>query len=360
MNRVITAILILLILPLHSCKKESINPRHTGELYLDHATDIAVKLETLKTINHLWKDAGWWSSACLMDAMLDYAKNSGADVSVECRQIFNANKYFAGGGFKNRSYDDCAWWAIAWLKAYDLYGNDEYLQTAQDIFSYMVTGGWDTGCNGGMAWHNTYRYKNAITNELFILLAARLAQHQTEPWLKAYYTDWSVKAWTWLNQSGVQNAAHLYNDGLDDNCNNNGGTAWSYNQGVILGALKELYVLTDNIQYLQSAQQTAYASMSALSNADTILTEPCGRNFGEDAAEFKGPYIKYLSCLNTVLHDGTIKQFIIHNAAIVWANDQNLQHLFDAVWAGPYQTGNAQSTGTVLDLMNAATIQMRQ
>ena len=121
-----TALLILLIalLPLHGCKKEdSINPRHTGELYLDHSTDIAVELQKIQSSgNYLWS-SGWWESANIMEALVDYSKNSGADVSAMCRQIYNANQYFAGGDFKNRTYDDCGWWALAWMKAYDQYGD---------------------------------------------------------------------------------------------------------------------------------------------------------------------------------------------------------------------------------------------
>jgi len=359
-NTFVLLLLVLLIAP--GCKKEDpINPRHTGELYLDHSTDIAVALQKIQNPgNYLWSP-GWWESANIMEAMIDYGKNSGADVSGMCKQIYNANQYFAGGDFKNRTYDDCGWWALAWIKAYDQYGDGRYLQTAEDIFAYMAAGGWDnTTCNGGMAWQNIDRYKNAITNELFILLAARLASRQGTLWQKAYYLDWALKGWNWLEQSGMRNADYLFNDGLDKNCNNNGATTWTYNQGVILAALKEIYTLTNNPQYLQSARQTAFSSMAKLSDADSILTEPCGRNWGEDAEQFKGPYIKFLSELNTVLKDSVIKQYIVHNAATAWGNAQNSDHLFDGIWQGPFENWQGSATGVALDLMNAATVQLRQ
>ena len=156
------------------------------------------------------------------------------------------------------------------------------------------------------------------------------------------------------------NADHLFNDGLDKNCNNNGNTEWTYNQGVILAALKDISALTANPQYLQTAHQMALASMVKLSDADSILTEPCGRNFGVDAGQFKGPYIKFLGELNTVLKDPMIKQYIIHNAATAWGNAQNTDHLFDGLWQGPFESWQGNTTGVALDLMNAATIQARQ
>jgi len=362
MKKAVLIFLWVALCALPGCKKEeAINPMHTGELYLDHATDIAVALQGLQTpANHLWKGAGWWISGNTFEAILDYAKNSGADVSVMCSQIYEANQFYAGAGFRNRSYDDCAWWALAFIKAYDRYGDARYLATAQDIFAYMQVGGWDNVCGGGMNWQNIERYKNAITNELFILLAARLAGRQTDVVQKVYYLDWSVKGWNWLYQSGMINSDHLVNDGLDKNCNNNGETTWTYNQGVILAALKELYMLTSDPQYLQIARQLATGSMSRLSDANRILTEPCRDNCNEDGQQFKGIYIKYLGELNTVIKDSTIKQYIVRNAAAAFTNAQNTQHLYDPSWQGPYTQSTVSSTTSALNLMNAATIQMRQ
>ncbi|MDB5284251.1 MAG: coagulation factor 5/8 type domain protein [Bacteroidota bacterium] len=361
MRTVYVLLLLIALVGLTGCKKYSINSKHTGELYLDHATDIAVALQGIqKSGTHLWQKAGWWNAANIMEALIDYSKLSGNAVSGSCRQIFNANKGALDGGFKNRSYDDCAWWALAWIKAYDQYGDKEYLEIAEDIFAYMKAGGWDNNCNGGMAWQNTVRYKNAITNELFILLAARLAVRQSETYQKAYYLEWALRGWNWLDASGMLNADNLYNDGLDKNCNNNGEQTWTYNQGVILAALKEIYGLTADPQYLQRARPIAFACMTKLSDPDSILTEPCGRNFGEDAGQFKGIYIKFLSELNTVLKDPQIKQYIIHNATTAWANAQNNQHLFDGLWQGSYLNWQGSTTGAALDLMNAATVQQRQ
>ena len=360
MKRAAGLFLLLVLVCLSACKKDNINPMHTGEVYLDHSTDIAIALQNLQnSSNHLWPNTAWWISANTMDAMIDYGKNSGNDLSITCKQIYDANQLYQYGGFKTTSYDDCAWWALAWIKAYDQYGDAKYLATAQDIFAYMATGGWDSVCGGGMNWQNTRRYKNAITNELFILLAARLSGRQTDPVEKAYYLDWSLTGWGWLNQSGMLNGSNLFNDGLNTSCNNNNETTWTYNQGVILAGLKELSSLTENPQYLQTAHQLALASMNKLSDANNVLTEPCRQDCNEDGYQFKGIYIKYLSELNTVLKDTVIKNYIVHNAATAWQSDQNSQHLFDGSWQGPFVVWSCSSTSSALNLMNAATIQLR-
>ena len=77
-------------------------------------------------------------------------------------------------------YDDEGWWALAWLKAYDLTNDDKYLNMAVTIFNDM-TNGWDRICNGGIYWAKNHAntkgntpYKNAIANELFLAVGAGL------------------------------------------------------------------------------------------------------------------------------------------------------------------------------------------
>src|ERR1035441_5202204 len=67
-----------------------------------------------------------------------------------------------------------------------LAGGSRYLDAARTIFAHNVAG-WDDTCRGGLWWNETKTYKNAITNELFLTLAARLhqrtpAEHGSEPW----------------------------------------------------------------------------------------------------------------------------------------------------------------------------------
>ena len=45
--------------------------------------------------------------------------------------------------FLNDYYDDEGWWANAWIRAYDLTGNTNFLNMAKTIFSDLTTG-WDS------------------------------------------------------------------------------------------------------------------------------------------------------------------------------------------------------------------------
>ena len=57
---------------------------------------------------------------------------------------------------------------------------------------------------------------------------------------------WAKAEWSWFKGSGMINGSNLVNDGLTARCDNNHGTTWTYNQGVILAGLSQLYRATKN------------------------------------------------------------------------------------------------------------------
>ena len=57
--------------------------------------------------------------------------------------------------------------------------------------------GWDGTCGGGLWWNEDRQYKNAITNELFLTLAAQLSQRVPG---NRGYQDWALREWAWLQR----------------------------------------------------------------------------------------------------------------------------------------------------------------
>ncbi len=145
--------------------------------------------------------------------------------------------------FEDTFYDDDGWWALAWIDAYDVTGNPAYLTMAETIFTTM-TGVWDSTCGGGVWWSTSQATRTPSPMNCFLTIAAKLANRTTGN-ASAGYLKWAQQEWTWFKGSGMINAQNLMNDGLTSTnpnaCTNNGGTTWTYNQGVILGGLVELY-----------------------------------------------------------------------------------------------------------------------
>ncbi|MDB6020465.1 MAG: hypothetical protein JWQ04_322, partial [Pedosphaera sp.] len=223
----------------------------------------------------LYNTTGWWNAANCLEALENViAANNDRQYLPILTNTFNLN---SGANFLNNYYDDEGWWANAWIRAFDLTGNTNFLNMAKTIFSDLLTG-WDnsaTNCGGGIWWSKDRTYKNAIANELFILTAIRLHQRTPGDSGAGSYLYWATNDWTWFKASGMINGQNLINDGLNSSCQNNGQTTWTYNQGVILGALTDLYKATSNATYLNQATLIANAAVTTLVDANGVLREPC-------------------------------------------------------------------------------------
>lgn len=286
-----------------------------------------------------WNSLGRWQWANAVDALENtYTRTNGMEYGYAMSDTYDQN--VSGNFINDAGYDDEGWWALAWLRAYDLTGNSRYLSMAKTIFSDMSTNGWDTAvCGGGMWWNKAKTYKNAITNELFLTIAARLHQRTPGDSGSGSYLDWANREWTWFSNSGMINSANLINDGLTASCVNNGQTTWTYNQGIILGGLTDLYKITGNSTYLSKAESIANATLSNLVYSSGILREPCEPSgCGSDGEQFKGLFMRNLAYLYDEDHQASYYQFLATNANSLWANDRNGSNQLGLIWAGPFDT----------------------
>ncbi len=309
----------------------------------------------------LWQTTGWWNAANSITVLGEYSKLSGSTEYLPV--ISNTFTRNESGGFLTNYYDDEGWWALAWIEAYDVTGNASYLNMAEEIFSDMTTG-WDTStCGGGIWWNKTHTYKNAIANELFLDVAANLAERVSDPSAKTADLNWAQEEWQWFSQSGMINAQNLINDGLSisstnpSSCQNNGQTVWSYNQGVILGGLAALAQLTGNSTLLEEAQTIAQAAIAHLTDSNGILHDACEPNCGADGVQFKGIFVRNLAILNAAQPQSSYASFLATNAQSIWNNDQGPNHQFGVVWSGPFSSpseGAAAAQTSAVDCFLAA------
>ena len=291
-----------------------------------------------------WWPSSWWNSAVALTSVIDYIRQSGdAGYSWIVDHSFQVNRvaFAAGarsadpidGDFISRSTDDSEWWALAWIDAYDLTGDQAYLNESVTIADYVSTL-WDTGsCGGGVWWDRERTYKNAVTNALYIRLTAAL--HNRIPGDTAWGAR-AATAWSWFRSSGMINSAGLVNDGLTASCANNGGTVWSYNQGLAIGAGVEVWRATGDSTALAEAR---YLADSALASpalvANGLLTESCdtpAATCDDNAKQFKGVFMRYLGDLNGVT--GSYNAFITAQADSLWNADRDSLDRFGERWSG--------------------------
>jgi predicted alpha-1,6-mannanase (GH76 family) len=277
----------------------------------------------------------WWQSANGIETTIDYSRLAGTNAYAGI--ITTTFDTDSGGSFVTGSHDDEAWWALAWVKAYDWTGDTKYLAAAETIFTNMSQD-WDDVCGGGVWWSAANTYKNAITNELFLTLATRLHERTSVDGGSTPYLTWANQEWSWLNSVGMTDAQGLFNDGLTSSCQNNGGTTWTYNQGVILGGLIELSRITGDTAYLTRAQAIADAATRLLVTPGGILTEACEPDTcAPDGLLFKGIFMRYLAELDAVTSH-RYEAFIVKNADSIHEHDTNASGQIGLLWSGPFDT----------------------
>ncbi len=335
---------------------------------VQHAEAAATALlSTYNPETGLFRTTGWWNSANAITALADTARLTptipSPKIVAAIRTTYTeAPKKFPN--FLNEFYDDEGWWALAWIDAYDLTHDKRYLHTSETIFANMTTG-WSDVCGGGIWWKkDSSRYKNAIANELFLSVAAHLAQ-RTHRKQRRGYLDWATREWTWFASSGMINPDHLVNDGLridpDNTCHNNGRTTWSYNQGVILGGLAALFDAGRPTNLLPFANGIATAALTHLTDAAGILHDPCEPNCGEDGVQFKGIFTRNLGDLNHASPTPAYTQALQIQAESLWTSARTPDNRFSTTWStpsppGPATPGNAGAQASALDALNAAAL----
>jgi predicted alpha-1,6-mannanase (GH76 family) len=349
-----------------SNKQNVPTPPAPANNYLQYSTNAVQRLQIWYTPSTgLYQSTGWWNSANAITVLVDYARVS---KSKQYTSVF-ANTFTAAQktnpAFLNNFYDDEGWWALAWIDAYDLTRNRKYLSMAESIFSDMAAS-WDDTCGGGIWWSKDRKYKNAIANELFLSVAAHLA-NRTSGAVRGRYLNWSKKEWYWFRASGMINSQNLINDGLGKSegqttgvgCTNNGRTTWSYNQGVILGGLAELSVTSPDPSLIEAAQKIARAATTLLVDSKGVLHDPCEPHCGADGVQFKGIFVRNLDLLNGAQPRAAYRDFVFANADAIWIAAQGPNYQLGEVWSGPFIVGNAGSQSSALDaIVAAASMQM--
>ena len=115
------------------------------------------------TSSGIWDTAGWWNSANCMTIVADLAA---LDPSVINTATYVFNHTFTVGPVSNpnpgpetktvftrdsqpsnavnasewlaQAYDDDGWWALAWIAAWDITKEENYLELAEEIFESLV------------------------------------------------------------------------------------------------------------------------------------------------------------------------------------------------------------------------------
>lgn len=310
--------------------------------------------------------ASWWLTGNALTSVIEYTDKT-KDYRFFAHILNTIHKqkkplpwWPSGGGiFRADSTDDTGWYALAMLRMFDITQDCKYLDYALLDAEYLQSFESDK-CGGGIIWDIPSRsYKNAISNELYLSLTAGLANRLTDKKQAKKWLSTAKKQYTWFVKSGMINAQGLINDGLTDACVNNNGIQWSYNQGVILGGLAELYKADkQKKEYIDLAQRIADAVINSaqFNSVSGILVDKCEAtaNCNTDQDAFKGIFVRNLAKLNQVLPRPKYRRYIEHQAEAAYSNDRNATDFYGVQWTGPVGHANVGTQGSAVSLLVAA------
>jgi rhamnogalacturonyl hydrolase YesR len=142
-----------------------------------------------------------------------------------------------------------------------------------------------------------------------------------------------------LISATVQPATHL----PEHLCLRNRDITWTYNQGVILGGLVELYRATGDEALLTQATAIADAAITLLIDENGILHEPCELSFncGNDGPQFKGIFMRHLRTLYDETGEARYWEFIQHNADSIWERARNEENQLGLRWGARFDRADA-------------------
>ncbi|WP_327139209.1 glycoside hydrolase family 76 protein [Nocardia sp. NBC_01327] len=247
----------------------------------------------------LWEhDASTWQSAKALTTVIDYMGRTGDRQYLGyLDETFRHGDIARTGVPVQTGYnDDELWWALAWIRAFDLTQEPRYLDAARKIVDRLGDQR-ASFCDGGLAWART-----GIDPDL-------------HPWTQVW--DWFTTGAgrALLDPSGVVND-HLDQYGstcvlVDEN------RRWTYDQGMLISGLVALYRASGNSALLTSADRIAGAAThdGSVFIQNGILNEPsattCPGPECHDAETYKGVLVRgYRELVDTGRSEVATREFL--------------------------------------------------
>lgn len=149
-------------------------------------------------------------------------------------------------------YDDNVWISREFLNAYEIFGDEKYLQSSEGVAKF-VWSGWANDELGGIYWcEQKKNSRNTCSNAPAALLFARLYEATDD----AEWLERAKRVYQWTYDTLRDPSDNVY----WDNISNEGNIqTWkfTYNTGSMIAAGVKLYEITQDQSYLEQAKASA-------------------------------------------------------------------------------------------------------
>lgn len=232
--------------------------------------------------------------------------------------------YPAAYGNDDRYYDDNLWLGLDFAKAYRLTSEEAYLDEAEAIFAFALSG-WSDELGGGIFWvEQRKESKNTCSNGPAAVLALELYNCTGDQ----KYLDWGKRIYDWT-RANLQSPEGLFWDNvkLDGTVDK---ALYAYNCGTMIQAGVLLHAITGEDDYLKEAQRVARASYDHF--APPVASGI--RFFPAKDPWFTVVLFRGYSALCAADGDPTYMDAVEENLAYAWEHARDESGLIGRDWSG--------------------------
>jgi len=254
----------------------------------------------------------WWMSTTMQSLMSLNQALPGGHVSLnQTKQLIEAMRQhspYTSRAAPSWAYiDDYLWYVSMWMHAFDWMGEQGDLQEAAATMELMAQWGMDYTC-GGITWMypDVDPRKNSITTLEAIQSSAQLAVGlaAAEPVRASSHKQRALDLWNFFTSVGLLGGNSLVHDNVTGTadglfhccnatiapvCEPRNTIAWSYNQGMLLGAMVDMHALTGDAQFLKIGVDNLDSVIATMTRAEgsakLVLDEPVGLTVQSDKCD---------------------------------------------------------------------------
>ncbi|HVJ17536.1 MAG TPA: glycoside hydrolase family 76 protein [Polyangiaceae bacterium] len=297
---------------------------------------------------------GYWTYAQAFDALLDGVERTGGE---RYRGLIRA--FYDGRdqrGWLVDYYDDESWMTMTLLRAYDLTGDELYLEQAKTIYTDIMAG-WDTTCCGehlgGIWWNKQHAQKATASNAGPVIGGVRLAARSGDD----QYLTFARQVYDFWMEHMVDQASFAIFDHFSPPDGARAPGSLTYNHGIMIGAALELHAATGEQHFLDEAHGFGhYLATVPMEDSEVgPVFNDFGTNCDGDCPAWKGIGYRYMALL--FQQDPTRTEYrdvLVDGAEAIWtlARNPDTDH-FSAYWMGPPPTaGGIEEQGSATMALN--------
>lgn len=316
-----------------------------------------------KDAKYFWADSskgtsyqGFWVEAELWEMVMDvYQSTKDPKYLAQIDEIYDGTVKKYGENWTNNPFnDDIMWWAMGCARAYELTGNEKYLDQAKYHYNWVYDNEWEeTSFNGGIWWKNNLSDK-VTKNACINFPAAMTAIYLYNITKENKYLEQAEGIYKWGKTTLSDGKGQIY-DAIDFNGTNKGAS--HYNQGTFIGAAVELYKVTKDEMYLNDAKNAANYTKDNLVDSNGMLKY---EYWSGDLKGGKTILLRNMAKLLSATKDASYNQFnnklekwLKTNTATAWSY-KNSENIVDGNWSGKLLSGtvNSWSASSVVEALS--------